>query len=188
MAERCSTCSLKSPFQTTCARYAWIFSNFYAENVFSLSQLVSSARRRDGFKKEKKMAKGNYQFPICWLQSQYYYDIFFVGYRNVKIPFKETAPLTHSLPDEMISPYSIIFISPLQCRNRWPACWLTHKSLLSFLITLSPFYLLENSLAYSLLIRRWKIPMQKCPVRPPALINANIIIYFVFFLLFFSFL
>jgi hypothetical protein len=35
------------------------------------------------------MAK-NYQFPICWLQ-QYYYDIFFVGYRNVKFPFKENS-------------------------------------------------------------------------------------------------
>lgn len=55
----------------------------------------------------------------------------------------------------MISPYSIIFISPLRCGNRWPAC--------PVLITLSPSsrallfsfsHLTSNS--RTLIVKRWK--------------------------------
>lgn len=103
--DQCSTCSSKKHWNDLHRCYAWILFNALRVKFF--------------FTQEKR------KWPKKLSVSHLFFLLFFLGYRNVKLPFKETAPLTHSYtkrPDEMISPYSIIFISPLQCCNRWPAC------------------------------------------------------------------
>lgn len=98
---------------------------------------------------------------------------------------KKTAPLTHSKPkrpDEMISPYSIIFIPPLQCRNRWPA-WLSQSFKFSYnFVALFLFSFFLYSLAYSFWPEREdeKFQCKNVQLDPP-LWSMQILFFVLFF-------
>ena len=131
-------------------------------------QKMKRRRQRVSTRKRAEMAQDLSVPPICWLFSSSSASWMW------KFLLKESSTFDTSSkrPDEMISPYSIIFISPLRCRNRWPAWPATFVALSSsfLLLLLSPC---------SLFI--WPVDREefqcKSPGRPPALIDANIIFF-----------
>lgn len=80
----------------------------------------------------------------------------------------------------MISPYSIIFISPLRCGNRWPACpvliTLSPSSLWPFYLYFVSFLILTSN-RRRLIVKRWKNSNAKVRSDPLLWSMQNIIFW-----------